>query len=91
MRLAKIKSTVLTEALEKREFFALSCYLNSFIRTDQQEFITPYNKNAEMWDLRASLIDYCANEPESEKLFQLAKELTGESTIDLKIINEVNL
>ena len=91
MRLARIQSTVLDKALQSKQFFALSCYLNSFTRTDKGQFISPFNNSENMWNLKVCLMDYCANEVESEQLFEFAQQLLGRKSIDILVVNTVEL
>ena len=91
MKLAKIQSIVLQNALKSREFFSLSCYLNNFMRTPEGFFVSSYHTDLDMWNLRCALIDYLANEPESEKLFKYALQLTGKESIDFQVLNIVEL
>ena len=90
MRIAKIQSTVLTEALRTRKFFALSCYLSHFTQSEGC-FVTSWNEQQGMWDIRCAILDYVCNEVESEQLYQLAEELIGRKTIDLKVVSETTL
>ena len=91
MRLARIQSVVLDKALESKQFFALSCYLNSFGRTAEGQFISSFNDRENMWNLRVCIMDYCANEPESLKLFEFAQKLIGKKSIDILVVNTVEL
>lgn len=90
MKIGKIQSRVLSKALESKRFFSLSCYLDSYKRQDEY-FISIWHTDENMWDIRVTLCDYCANEPESEELFKFAEELTGKKTIDLTTISEATL
>lgn len=90
MKIAKIQSVVLSEALKTRQFFTLSCYLGNFMRNEGC-FISQWNEAQRMWDIRCTLLDYISNEIESEQLFQLAEKLTGRKAIDLNIVAETTL
>jgi hypothetical protein len=91
MRLARIQSVVLDKALQSKQFFALSCYLNSFGRTAEGQFISPFNNRENMWDIKVCLMDYCANEYESVQLFEFAQKLIGKKSIDILVVNTVEL
>ena len=90
MKIAKIKSIVLTEALRTRNFFALSCYLETF-KQSEGCFVTTWNEQQGMWDIRCAILDYTCNEMESEQLFNFAEKLIGRKTIDLKVVAETTL
>lgn len=90
MKIAKIQSQVLSEALRTRKFFALSCYLGNFTRNEGC-FVTTWNEQQGMWDIRCAILDYISNEMESEQLFDFAEELIGRKTIDLKVVAETTL
>lgn len=90
MRIGKLKSDVLSAALEKK-FFSLSCYMQRYQRDDDGTFISPWNPNKETWDLKVALQDYCINERESEDLFNFAEELIGTPAVDLKLVSEAIL
>ena len=51
MKLARIKSVVIAEALKSRNFFSLSCYLDSFTKTPEGHIISPFHENLQIWDL----------------------------------------
>lgn len=91
MKLARIKSVVITEALKSRNFFSLSCYLDSFTKTPENHFISPFHEDLKIWDLEACLMDYCCNEQESRELYNLAEKLIGKRTIDLQVLKEVTI
>lgn len=86
MKTGQIKSIVLSKALKSKKFFSLSCYLDRY-HIQNEYFVSIWNNVENMWDIKAALLDYCANEPESEELFQFAKELTGKEQIDLTTIS----
>lgn len=90
MILGKIKSHVLSKALESKKFFSLSCYLNSYQKQDEC-FISVWNTDYNTWDLRVALGNYCLNDPESEELFQFAEKLIGEKKIDFTVISIILL
>jgi hypothetical protein len=96
MRIAKIKSEVLSKALQDREnFWTLSVYLDEYNRTEDGCFVTEVVKDTDGWttNLRLSLGDYLFNEAgqEAEKLWDLAEKLIGKKTIDFKCINIVTI
>jgi len=91
MKIGKLKSEVLSSALETKEFFLLSCYMQNFQRDDDGTFISPWNSNKETWDLKVALLDYCVSERESEDLFNFAEELIGTPVVDLKLVSEAIL
>lgn len=68
MKLAKIQSTTLKEALESGKFPILSVYLYHFYKTYDGEFISQFNYREENWDLFVTLQDYFCNERESRDL-----------------------
>ena len=68
MKLAKIESKTLKEALESGKFPILMIYLSYFYRTDDGEFISQFNYREENWDLLVMLQDYFCNEMESKDL-----------------------
>lgn len=86
MKLAKIQSRVLHTA--KQKLPVLNMYLSIF-KTEQDCFITEIRDNTTQ--LRAVLEDYCFNEKESEKLWDIAKKLKGTRAIDLKVIKTVEI
>lgn len=90
MEIAKIKSVVFSEALKTRQFFTLSCYLGNFMRNEGC-FISQWNEQQGMWDIRCAVLDYISNEVESEQLFQLAEKLIGRKAIDLNVVAETTL
>lgn len=90
MKIGKIHSVVLAEALKSKRFFTLSCYLGNFPR-EGSCFISEWNDTHNMWDIRVALHDYCTNERESEELFRFAKELTGEDKIVFTLVSSTVL
>lgn len=86
MKLAKIQSKVLYIA--KQELPVLNIYLSIF-KTEQDCFITEVKDN--ITQLRAVIDDYCFNEKESKKLWDIAYKVRGTRAIDLKIIKTVEI
>lgn len=96
MRIAKIKSEVLSKALQDRKsFWTLSVYLGEYNRTEDGCFVTEVVKDSDGWttNLKLSLHDYLFNEAgqEAEKLWELAEKLIGKKTIDFRCINIVTI
>lgn len=94
MILLKVQSRVLSAALQDKEMFALRMYLDSYKRTEDGCFICREVNDPDdgiIPDIRLSLFDYTFNERESEKLWQIAKEILGEESVDLKTIKRVVL
>lgn len=94
MVLLKIQSKVLSTALKDKEMFALRMYLDSFQRTEDGCFICQEINDPDdgiIPDIRLSLFDYTFNEPESKKIWEIAKNTIGKETIDLKTISRVVL
>lgn len=90
MKLAKIKSEVLDTALKNpKRFSSLRMYTEHVKKTSDGLFICEVCEHTT--ELRLLLEDYCFNEPESEDLFNFAKELIGKSEIDMKMVNVVEL
>ena len=72
----------------------LRMYLDSFQRTEDGCFICREVNDPEdglVPDIHLSLFDYTFNERESEKIWQIAKEVLGKETIDLKTIKRIVL
>lgn len=65
IKLAKIESMALREALKSKKFPILGMYLSRFNRTDKGEFISIFNSREDDWDLLVTLEDYFCNERES--------------------------
>lgn len=96
MRIAKIKSEVLSKALQDRKsFWTLSVYLGEYNRTEDGCFVTEVVKDSDGWttNLKLSLHDYLFNEggQEADKLWELAEKLIGKKTIDFRCINIVTI
>lgn len=81
MKLAKIESKTLKEALESRKFPILMIYLSCFYKTDNGEFISRFNYRKSEWDLLTTLKDYFYYEEESRNL----------NIVDYKILKIVEL
>lgn len=90
MKIGKIKSIVLSKALESKKFFSLSCYLNHY-KIEDDCFISRWNTTKNTWDIRVMVFDYCANEPESKDLFKFAEKIIGKKEIDFITITETTL
>ena len=88
MKISRVKSRVLAKALDSRKFGVLSMYLDSFTR-EGDEFITDYQ--GDEMGLKLCLFDYFCNEPESAGLWNIAEEILGHKTVDLKILKTVEL
>lgn len=94
MILLKIQSKVLDAALKDKDMFALKVYIGSFQRTEDGCFVCREVNDPEdgpIPDIRLSLFDYTFNEPESKKIWDIAKKTIGKETIDLKTISRVVL
>jgi len=94
MVLLKVQSKVLSTALQNKEMHMLRMYLDSFQRTEDGCFICREVNDPEdglVPDIHLSLFDYTFNERESEKIWQIAKEVLGKETIDLKTIKRIVL
>jgi hypothetical protein len=86
MELARIQSKVLYTA--KQELPVLNMYLSIF-KTEQDCFITEVKDNTTQ--LRAVIDDYCFNEKESKKMWDIAEKIRGTRAIDLKVIKTVEI
>lgn len=86
MKLARIQSRVLHTA--KQELPILNMYLSIF-KTEQDCFIAEVRNN--ITQLKAVIDDYCFNERESEKLWDIAEKIRGVRAIDLKVIKTVEI
>lgn len=94
MVLLKVQSKVLSAALQNKEMHMLRMYLGSFQRTEDGCFICKEVNDPDdgiIPDIRLSLFDYTFNERESKKIWEIAKEVLGKETIDLKTITRVVL
>lgn len=91
MKIYKIKSVVLDAALKTKEFGSLEMYLMYFGRTEDGCFISQWNNRCDEVDLKSAIKDYCSNEQESEKIWDLAEKVIGKRKIDLNTINVVDL
>lgn len=72
----------------------LKIYLGSFQRTEDGCFVCREVNDPDdgkIPDIRLSLFDYTFNEPESEEIWKIAKEVIGEDSIDLKTVSRVVL
>ena len=98
MKLAKVKCSILSEALKDRATFsALSMYLegiSGFSRTEDGCFISkviPFNGKPTL-DFKLCLEDYFFNEPkEAEELWKFVETSTGKKNIEWTIVNIVTL
>lgn len=90
MKFARIKSVVLSKALQSKEFKMLRMYLSNF-KKEGEYFITSYNNYCDEWSLKSTLADYLFNERESESLWELAEKTIGSKKIDLTIIKVVEV
>lgn len=86
MKLARIQSRVLYTA--RQELPILNMYLGIF-KTEKDCIITEVTKNSTQ--LKDTLDDYCFNEKESKKMWDIAEKLRGTRAIDLKIIKTVEI
>ena len=98
MKLALVKSVVLSEALkDPDEFPALYMYIAGFCGFERDEngnFITKIVDycGEPTLDIRLTLQDYLFNEyQEYNKLWALAEKLLGKKTIDLKVLKVATL
>ena len=98
MKLAKVKCSILSEALKDRATFsALSMYLegiSGFSRTEDGCFISkivPFDGKPTL-DFKLCLEDYFFNEPkEAEELWKFIEKSTGTTKLEWTIINVVTL
>ena len=94
MLIAIVESKVLSEALKrKHDMFCLNVYLSDYKRTEKGYFVCQVVKDGDKptLDIKLSLFDYTFNERESEKLWEIAKQVSGVETIDFNIIKSVEL
>ena len=94
MVLLKVQSKVLSSALQNKEMHMLRMYLGSFQRTEDGCFVCREVNDPDdgiIPDIRLSIFDYTFNERESEKIWEIAKEVLGKETIDFKTISRVVL
>lgn len=98
MKLAKVKSKVLDEALKTNEFPSLHMYIagfGGFERTSDGCFVSKVVKNSDnkaVLDIRLALEDYFFNEyPEYDRLWEFAEKIIGKKKVDLAVINIVTL
>lgn len=94
MIVLKVKSAVLSAALQDRTMSALRVYIGSYKRTVDNCFICEEVKdsdNKSIPDIKLSLFDYTFNERESDKIWQIGKNLLGKEIIDLQIIKRIEL
>lgn len=86
MKLAKIQSRVLYIA--RQELPILNMYLGIF-KTEKDCIITEVlEKSTQLKDV---LDDYCFNEKESKKMWDIAEKLRGTRAVDLKVIKTVEI
>lgn len=95
MKLAKIRSKVLTTALDEKhikDFGVLSMYLQCFGK-EGDCIISDFTREGDKirLGLKDALSDYFFNERESEKLWELAEFLIGKKLIDMKVIKAVEI
>ena len=98
MKIAKVQSKVLDEALKTKKFPSLRVYIagfRGFERTLDGCFISKVIENCEgssILEIKLSLQDYFFNEyHESSSLWKFAEKLLGKQLVDLKVINIVTL
>ena len=98
MKIAKVQSKVLDEALKSKRFPSLCMYISGFggfERTDDRCFISKVVKDSDgspILDIKLALQDYFFNEyNEYPSLWKFAENLLGKQLVDLKIINIVSL
>lgn len=98
MKLAKVKSVVLDEALKSRRFQSLHMYIagfGGFERTSDGCFISKVVKDSDnkpVLDIRLALEDYFFNEyHEYPALWEFAEKILGKKEVDLTVINIVTL
>ena len=98
MKIAKVRSIVLSKALEDyRTFSALHMYIagfGGFERDEEGYFISKIvdDCGTPTLDIRLALQDYLFNEyQEYDKLWELAEKILGKKTIDLDVIKIVEL
>ncbi len=98
MKIAKVKSKVLDEALKTKKFPSLHMYIagfSGFERTSDGCFISKVVEDSDgspVLDIKLALEDYFFNEyHEYPNLWKFAKELLGKEFVDLKVINIVTL
>lgn len=98
MKLAKVQSKVLDEALKTKRFPSLHMYIagfSGFERTDDGCFISKIVKDSDdspILEIKLALQDYFFNEyHEYSSLWKFAENLLGKQLVDLKVINIVTL
>lgn len=94
MILLKVKSNVLNNALQDKEMRMLKVYLKYYKRTEDGCFICEEVKDSDnkiIPEIKLSLLDYTFNERESDRIWEIAKNLLGKEIIDLKTISRVIL
>ena len=98
MRIAKVQSRVLDEALKTGNYPALKMYISGFCgfeRTSDGCFVSKVVKDSDnkpVLEINLALQDYLFNErPESFGIWNFAKNLIGKETIDMKVLNIVEL
>ena len=98
MKLAKVKSVVLDEALKSRKFQSLHMYIagfGGFERTSDGCFVSKIVRdcdNKPVLDIRLALEDYFFNEAhEWNKLWDFAEKVIGKREVDLTVIKVVEL
>lgn len=98
MKLAKVKSVVLDEALKSKKFQSLHMYIagfGGFERTSDGCFISKVVRdcdNKPVLDIRLALEDYFFNEGhEYSALWEFAEKTLGKKEVDLTVVNIVTL
>ena len=98
MRIAKVQSKVLNEALKTNEFPSLHMYIagfGGFERTSDGCFVSKVVKDSDnkaVLDIRLALEDYFFNEyHEYNKLWEFAEKIIGKKEVDLTVVNIVTL
>ena len=93
MRLAKVKSRVLTKALDSKKFWCLGMYVGDFKR-EGDCFISEVviREGKPVLDLKLALFDYGFNEyQEMLKVYEMAEATIGKKEIDLHVLKVVEL
>ena len=98
MRIAKVQSKVLEEALRSKKFPSLHMYIagfGGFERTSDGCFVSKIVKDSDnkpVLEIRLSLEDYFFNEyHEYHQLWDFAEKVLGKKEVDLIVINIVTL
>lgn len=98
MKIAKVQSKVLDEALKTKKFPSLHMYIagfGGFERTSDGCFVSKVVKDSDgspILEIKLALQDYFFNEyHEYPNLWKFAEKLLGKQLVDLKVINIVTL